>query len=213
MNLIFMAKLITLFSFCISSFLLAYKIIKFAKYPEIKNYSTPKGKWFKGVIYALTLGMAPWAKESTRKHWILYLRGILFHTGIFSALLVVLFTFLFNSFPYPLLLILLLLTGAGTLMGFAGIFLRTLEKNLKNISTLDDHLSLWLVIIFLLSTTLYLLFPSALLLMLLSFSVLLIYLPFSKIRHFIYFFFSRIQFGKFLGTRGILYKIKVNHGK
>src|SRR4030043_109277 len=38
-----------------------------------------------GVVYAFTLGMAPWAKESARLHWVAYIRGIIIHVGIFAA--------------------------------------------------------------------------------------------------------------------------------
>ena len=39
----------------------------------------PKGNLQTGVLYAYTLGMAPWSKESTRRHAVAYLRGVVFH--------------------------------------------------------------------------------------------------------------------------------------
>jgi hypothetical protein len=42
---------------------------------------------------------------------------------------------------------------------------------------------------------------------------MLIYIPFSKIRHLIYFFFSRFFFGVRFGWRGILEWSKVHLGR
>src|SRR5512140_341464 len=51
--------------------------------PFKNDLSRPKGDARRGMLYAFTLGMAPWEKESTRLHWIAYVRGILFHVGTF----------------------------------------------------------------------------------------------------------------------------------
>lgn len=45
-----------------------------------------KGSPKRGVLYAFTFGMMPWAKESTRRHMLAYLRGVGFHAGIFAGL-------------------------------------------------------------------------------------------------------------------------------
>jgi hypothetical protein len=44
-----------------------------------------KGSPAQGILYAFTLGMAPWAKESARWHWVAYIRGIIVHVSIFAA--------------------------------------------------------------------------------------------------------------------------------
>lgn len=206
-------KFIALLSLAFSALALFYRFLKILKYPKPIDYSTPKAPPLTGIVYAFTLGMTPWAKESTRKHWILYLRGILFHIGIFSALFAL--TLRLFSFPTPGLIMLFLstITGLGAIMGIIGIVLRFEEKNLRMISNFDDHLSLWLVTIFLLLIALSHLFPSVLPLMFLSSSIMLLYLPFSKIRHFIYFFLSRLFFGNHLGKRGIIKRLEVIHGK
>src|SRR5574341_1372447 len=64
----------------------------YRRYAETRHRALPvdqsplKGHPTHGVTYAFTLGMLPWAKESTRIHMIAYLRGIGFHVGIFAAI-------------------------------------------------------------------------------------------------------------------------------
>ena len=54
--------------------------------PSRRDLSPAKGSPWTGMVYAFTLGMAPWAKESTRRHMLSYLRGVAFHIGIFAGL-------------------------------------------------------------------------------------------------------------------------------
>jgi hypothetical protein len=212
MEFLSVAKLIALFSLVFSASAILYRFFRILKYPQPIDYATPKSSSLMGVAYAFTFGMAPWAKESTRKHWVLYLRGILFHLGIFSALLFFVLRLLSFSIP-QLTLFLLILTGIGAIMGIVGMVLRFGEKNLRMISNFDDHLSLWLVTIFLLLMVLSHFVLSTLPIMFLFTSIMFIYIPFSKIRHFIYFFFSRLFFGNHLGKRGIIKKLEIIHGK
>ena len=54
--------------------------------PFAADRSPAKGSPAHGVLYAFTFGMAPWAKESTRRYMLAYLRGVGFHVGIFAGL-------------------------------------------------------------------------------------------------------------------------------
>ena len=49
--------------------------------PFRQDLARDRGDLRKGILFAFTLGMAPWEKESTRIHWVSYLRGIFFHVG------------------------------------------------------------------------------------------------------------------------------------
>ncbi len=173
----------------------------------------PKGSQTVGIIYAFTIGMLPWVKESTRRHWVAYLRGVVFHLGIFVGLFVLTFG-LFVKFDKNLSLIFAFVTGLGAIMGFAGIVIRSLEKNLRLISTIDDYLSVLLVSIFLSFVSLSLLDDKYMEPMYLFSGLMLFYAPLGKIRHCLYFFFSRFFFGKHLGRRGIVHKYaEASYGK
>ena len=64
----------------------AWRLRAFRGLARPADRAVPKGRPGLGVLYAYTLGMAPWAKESTRRHLLAYLRGVAFHLGIFLGL-------------------------------------------------------------------------------------------------------------------------------
>ncbi len=169
-----------------------------------KDRSTPKGSVQAGVFYAYTLGMAPWAKESTRRHWVAYLRGIFFHVGIFLGLGIFLVSPWMAALPGSIRATLALATGVGALLGLAGFFLRFVEPNLKALSTPDDYFTVLIVSAFLAASSAWLAGWVTLPVFYLVSGLMLVYAPFSKIRHCIYFAYSRLFFGRFVGTRAVL---------
>jgi hypothetical protein len=176
-----------------------------ARRPLAVDRSPAKGSARSGVLYAFTLGMMPWAKESTRRHLWAYLRGIGFHVGIFAGLLALLASPWWTSFPSFARTGLAILTALGAILGAAGTGMRLVERNLRRISTPDDHASVLFVTAFLAATSAALARPAWMPAMFLSAALMLIYAPLGKIRHCIYFFLSRLFFGLFLGRRAILH--------
>lgn len=185
---------------------LVYHYYKTKQLKSISDLSLPKGSHKAGIIYAFTIGMLPWVKESTRKHWIAYIRGVIFHIGIFTGIAVLILKLLKVEINTSLIKIFATIIGIGAIMGFAGIVLRITEKNLREISTFDDFVSVFLVSLFLTSITLALLEVKFELLMYLISFFTLIYAPLGKIKHCLYFFFSRFFFGIHIGHRGIVHK-------
>jgi hypothetical protein len=166
--------------------------------------STPKGNLKAGVLYAYTLGMAPWAKESTRLHMIAYLRGVAFHLGVFLGLGLLFASPWIHLLPLVMRGFLAVCAGAGAVFGFIGFAMRLIEHNLKAVSTKDDLFAVLLVSLFLAAAALWLLIPGAMPAFYLISAGMLIYAPFSKIRHCIYFAYSRLFYGKFIGSRAVL---------
>ena len=166
--------------------------------------STPKGKVNSGIFYAYTLGMAPWSKESTRLHWISYIRGIAFHLGIFLGLGLLVISPWIHVLPSWIRILLAVCAGLGSVFGLTGFVMRLAEHNLRAISTRDDFFTVLLVSLYLASTGLWLVFPPAQPLFYLTGAIMLVYAPFSKIRHCIYFAYSRLFYGKFIGSRAVL---------
>lgn len=174
--------------------------------------STPKDSALHGILYAFTLGMAPWSKESTRMHWVAYMRGILFHVGIFASLAALLASPWFEQIDLLFRAPFAVICGFGALMGAAGGLMRVLEHNLKAISTADDYLSVWLVTLFLGATSAALVWTQALPAMWLVGAAMLVYAPIGKIRHCIYFYFGRLFYGIHIGRRGIVRGLEASHG-
>jgi hypothetical protein len=173
--------------------------------PLASERAPAKGSPARGVWYAFTLGMAPWAKESTRRHPIAYLRGIAFHVGIFAGLSALLLGPLWAALPPALRVLLAAGCGFGALMGLAGALARRAERDLRALSTPDDYFAVLLVTLYLALAGVALLDAAWLPAMYVAGALLLVYMPLGKIRHCLYFFFSRRFFGLFIGRRDVLH--------
>ncbi len=181
----------------------------YLRYAETKRRALPidkspvKGNIPHGIAYAFTTGMMPWAKESTRIHLIAYLRGIGFHIGIFAAIGTVILSPLRGFLPPLLSSTLFWVLILGALLGAAGGVMRLAEHNLRGLSLPDDHFAVWLTTLFIAVTGLGLVFEAFVVPMYIVSAVTFAYIPLGKIRHCLYFFFSRTFFGKFFGRRAV----------
>lgn len=157
-----------------------------------------------GVRYAFTMGMAPWAKESTRIHLLAYLRGIVFHLGIAAGFLALALAPWRDAAPGAVRWLLIAGTLVGALAGWGGFAARFIERNLRAVSTPDDLVSVALVSAFMTAAASAWWDPrwSAAFYALAAATLLAI--PLTKIRHCIYYGFSRYYFGLFYGRRGVI---------
>lgn len=179
-------------------------LVAFSRLGQPADRAAPRGSAAQGVLYAYTLGMAPWAKESTRRHWLAYLRGIAFHLGIFLGLGLLLASPWLGRFPAGLRLALAAGAGLGCLLGLVGLALRFIEPNLKALSTPDDYAAVTAVSLFVGAGGLAAALPAWMPLFHLLAAAMLVYAPFSKIRHCAYYAYSRLFFGRAMGRRGVL---------
>ena len=221
-----LASIAFCFFVCLCWFL---KIIK-----PVKDFSDAKGSVSDGVIYSNTVAMLPHHKESAFLHLPTYIGGIIFHIGIFVSILFIILQLIFPEFWYSAALgenysldigileyrhkfhqwdyidWLRLIFGIGliisALCGLAILIKRFVNKELKQLSNLDDFISNILVTIFLSASAFAMLMPYNALSKPLVFvvaTVLFFYMPFGKLRHFLYYFGARYQLGVFYGKRGV----------
>jgi nitrate reductase gamma subunit len=163
-----------------------------------------KGSPAKGVLWAFTLGLAPWAKDSARIHWIAYIRGIVFHLGIFAGAAYLIATPWLAQMPEPLRLSLAVLFGVGALLGLAGFGIRIAEPTMRLLSTPDDYFALALTTLFLASAAMSAYIIEYVLAFWAISGITMAYAPFGKLRHFIYFFYVRVFLGLTFGRRSVL---------
>jgi nitrate reductase gamma subunit len=165
----------------------------------------------KGVIYSWANIMMPWAMESTRTKLFIYFQFALFHIGVTVAIalsFVIPYAPTVLKIPY-MISIIQILTGLAFVIGIFRIIRRLGDKYMRAISTPDDYFSLLLLTVWFFFTTLSV--PNnggwiqATYFILTAF--FLIYVPFSKISHYLYYPFTRYYFGKTMGYRGT-YPIK-----
>jgi hypothetical protein len=181
--------------------MLLQRTVSFVKVLNKRELAPPKFNPLSGILYSFTLGMAPWAKESTRRHWILYVRGIFFHVGIFASFFVLAISpwiSLLGDWRY----LLSFAIGIGFAGGVAGFFIRMSGKE-KALSTPDDYASLALITLFQLSALAFSSIDAWSNAFYIITIIMFVYIPFSKICHFLYFFFSRFFFGVKYGMRGV----------
>jgi hypothetical protein len=199
-----LSSIILLFSILVALVGLFIRTSQLLAHPNVKDPSPPRASALKGVIYALTLGMLPWKKESARLHKLTYLRGVLFHLGIFSSLVLLLLSFFVDVKSLPGSIVFSPFLVLGTLAGLVAFIARFLDRNLRVISRPDDYISLVLVTVMMFTASTFILGFESRTVFWGGFSLLCFYMPWSKIPHVIYFFFAKNIFGTSFGRRGVL---------
>jgi nitrate reductase gamma subunit len=164
----------------------------------------------RGILYSWAMIGMPWAMESARRHRWLYLQFVVFHLGVTAAILL---SFLIPYAPgalepAPVVPILQGLMAGACLVGCYRLYRRVSDRVMRKISTPDDYFSLALLTVWFLFAVLAA--PnrpaegeSALLIYFFLTAFFLLYVPFSKISHYLYYPFTRYYFGKSMGHRGV----------
>jgi nitrate reductase gamma subunit len=189
----------------------AIRIAWLFRFRAYREKSRPEGRPMAGAVYSLANIALPWAMESTRSNPLFYLQFVLFHLGVVAAITA---TFLIPYAPQWLALKGVVLgfqavMGAALGIGILRLIRRIRRPAIRLISTPDDFASLSLMIAyFALGIIAVPHRPDQAEGPLIAFFILtaffLIYVPFSKIGHYLYYPFGRILLGRTLGHRGVL---------
>lgn len=164
----------------------------------------------KGYIYSWANIAMPWAMESTRTKVLLYAQFVIFHLGVTAAIglsfIIPYAPSLLNS--SALTMILQVIIGAACLVGVIRMLRRVSDKYMRAISSPDDYFSLLLLTVWFAFA--FLSVPNSaengggiLITYFVLTAFFLIYVPFSKISHYLYYPFTRYYLGKTLGRRGV----------
>jgi nitrate reductase gamma subunit len=168
------------------------------------TYAHPRGGSFAGILYAFGPGMLPWEKESAAKHIWTYWGGILYHVGILMAMLFLATVLLRISPPSKLLQTARILLAIGVVSGATLFIKRIVKPQMRSLSSGDDYLANILVDLLLFFALTATFAETMLVPLLLVAMITFIYIPFGKLRHCVFFFYSRILFGDFFGKRGVV---------
>ena len=166
-------------------------------------FSKAAGAPAAGVRYAFLQGMAPGAKESVMLHLPSYGAGLVYHAGIFAAFILLAARIVSPQLPILAARLLGGLALAGAAAGLALLLKRAFKPHLRGISQPDDFLANALVTAFagLASWTVWV--PGMERAWMIEGIALVLYIPFGKIRHCLFFFPTRTHFGAFFGRRGV----------
>ena len=146
----------------------------------------------------------PWAKESAAKHLPTFLAGIVYHTGIGAAGFLLLAELIDLNLSPVLTQAIRGALAAGLLCGLGLLIKRIALSYMRFISCPDDYLSNLLVNLLLAAALLTTYSPVMQPVFFWSAIALSLYIPLGKIRHCMFFFYTRILFGAFFGRRGVL---------
>lgn len=186
--------------------LLRFRAAKDRQAPSAPGRTSPA----KGAAYSLAIVAMPWAMESSRSRPQRYAQFVIFHLGVAAAIAL--------SFVIPYAPELLefpgavagaqLIIGAAAAVGLLRLGRRISDRTMRAISSPDDYFSLallivWFLFAFFAAPNRYDQGETVLLIYFFLTAFFLIYVPFSKISHYLYYPFTRYYLGKTMGHRGV----------
>jgi len=165
----------------------------------------------KGILYSLAVIGMPWTMESTRNNKFFYFQFVLFHIGVTLAIIL---SFIIPYFPSLLtsfkiiIPIFQIFIGAAFIVGCVRLIRRISSIYIRSISSPDDYFSLilltvWFGFAFFAVPNQFQQGEGILITYFFLTAFFLIYVPFSKISHYLYYPFARFYFGKTMGHRGV----------
>ena len=186
------------------------RLIWMFRFKAGKEITDPVGNPRVGVAYSMMNVAMPWAMESARKNWSFYTQFVIFHIGVVAAISA---TFIIPFWPgafeiKALVRIFQLALGAAFAVGIIRLIRRITSPVMRLISTPDDYFSLVLMSSFFASGVFavpneYEVSEWPLIFFFIMTTFFLIYVPFSKISHYLYYPFTRYFLGKTMGHRGV----------
>ena len=182
------------------------KIFQLRRLPMTQDIAPTKGSPVAGVLRSYTNIFIPWSMESAQKHRWRWAEFGAYHVGALISIL--------NTFTTPFApgmmtqqvrWVFAILIAPAFLLGFVKLARRISRPEMRLISTPDDYFALASVELF---------FFAGILALLVNISVwrtiyflitagFLFYVPFSKISHYVYFFFAAAITGRRYGVRGV----------
>lgn len=185
-------------------------ILRFPGGKEHRTYLRPSDSshWWSGTQAVFQVAL-PWTLASARRHPLRYVEFMILHLGIAASILA---SFLIPYAPaaiaHPIVLRgFQIVLGAALLAGASRLRRRMSDRYLVAISTPDDYFAISLVMVWLAFGILAVSIGPEIsswprLTYFLLTSLMLIYVPFGKILHYIYYPFARWYLGRTLGYAG-----------
>ncbi|UCE42792.1 MAG: hypothetical protein JSV17_07530 [Candidatus Aminicenantes bacterium] len=200
------------------SFLLFVYILRIFwlfRFKSRKEQSYSEGNATACIAHSMLNVAMPWAMESIRKKPFFYIQFILFHMGVIFAIAA---TFIIPYGPQlfniqAVVWIFQFIVGMAFIVGMFRLYRRFANPSIRLISSRDDYFSLILMIFYF--GVAFLAIPNnyhrsewPLILFFALTAFFLIYVPFSKIGHYLYYPFTRFFLGRTMGHRGVYAKRK-----
>ncbi len=184
-----------------------YKAGRDRQAPTGGSHTTPG----KGALYSMANIAMPWTMESTRTNPFFYLQFAIFHLGGVVPAIALSFIIPYGPGLLNIGLVsvfLKIFIGLAFIVGCVRIIRRIAKPVLRAISSPDDYFSLalltvWFFFAFWAVPNDYRNGETILLIYFWMTAFFLVYVPFSKISHYLYYPITRYYLGKTLGHRGV----------
>jgi hypothetical protein len=192
----------------------ALKVWWIFRYPAARDRQARTGHGHtnprKGALYSLGAVALPWTVLSTRQHPFFWVQFAIFHTAVAVSIAM---SFLIPYAPEMIasaaaVLVLQILFAAAFAIGVGRLIRRLANPYLRAMSSPDDYFSLALLVVWFAFSVLAAPNDRArsewpLLGYFFLTAFFLVYVPFSKISHYLYYPFARWYLGRTLGYRGV----------
>jgi len=187
-----------------------FRVLWILRFRSTQERTWAAGGEREGIAYSLLNISMPWSMEALRKKPGFYIQFVIFHIGVAAAIAA---TFIIPYQPEvfrikAIVLFFQVIMGAAFVVGLIRLRRRLGNPAVRLISTPDDYFSLILMIVYFAAATLAIPnrynaaeWPLILFFGLTAF--FLVYVPFSKISHYLYYPFARYILGKTLGHRNV----------
>ena len=203
-----------LFALAFMAIIYALKVRWIFRFPAAKDRqppgTNPATDAHRGAVHSLFNIALPWEMASTRANPFFYVQFVIFHVGVAASIGM---SFLIPYTPELIasraaVLTLQAIYAAAFLVGMARMVRRVSNPYIRAMSTPDDYFSLALLVVWF--TFSFLAAPNSrqgsewpLLGYFFLTAFFLVYVPFSKISHYLYYPFARWYLGRTLGYRGV----------
>jgi nitrate reductase gamma subunit len=186
------------------------RVIWLFRFQSKRERTYPAGDRNSGILFSMMNIAMPWAMESVRKKPGFYVQFILFHLGVIAAITA---TFIIPYCPQLFesgawVFIFQAFVGSAFIVGILRLCRRIKNPAIRLISTADDYFSLILMTVYF--AVAFWAIPNTyersewpLILFFALTAFFLMYVPFSKIGHYLYYPFTRYFIGRTMGHRGV----------
>ncbi len=167
----------------------------------------PKGSASRGVLLSFGSVFWPWSMESSRKHMAVYIEFGLFHIAVGIAIgATFIHPYAHHWLTPPVVYAFSLFLVLGTVAGVLRLRRRLIRPDMRALSTPDDYFAISVMTLYFLTALWGLLTESfwGLTVYFGLTALLLVYVPMSKISHYLYMPFTRFYYGHLFGRRGVM---------
>jgi nitrate reductase gamma subunit len=188
------------------------KILWILRFKPMRERTPSKGNERKAILYSYLNILTPWSMESTRRKWYKWVEFSLFHIGIAFAILA---SFFIPEWPYLMTPWVQVLFKIFIALSFFVVLIRLGRRMFSPVNRVishpDDYFSLFMMIAWFFVAFFAMdmnesnwMFGAYFIIT----ALLIAYVPFSKMSHYILWPFTRFYFGKTFGHRGVYPKSK-----